>query len=353
MSRRSVFLRVVILLVLAAGGVWGLWRFAGPRTVTVAHPMRGTAVQAVYATGTVESSVTVRIAPQLGGRITELKADEGQAVKAGDVLARLDDRDMRASAGELRARAVYAQQQHERAEALVNQGWATRDRLDQARAERDAAQQAVKRIEDQLTFMTLTSAADGTIIRRDGEAGEYVPVNQPVFYLAKAGAPLRVTADVDEEDVPLVKAGQKVLIKADAFPREVFKGQVTEVTPKGDPVARSYRVRVTLPADTALQIGMTAETNIITVEHEKALMVPATALVGSMVWLEKDGRIGPGKLHIGVRGRDRVEILAGLGESSRVVLNPPPGMRDGDMVRAQLIELPAPGPSGPSQAAVR
>ena len=106
--------------------------------------------------------------------------------------------------------------------------------------------------------MALTTPADGQVIRRDGEVGDFIPSNQPVFYLAKSGSPLRISADVDEEDIPLVKAGDKVLIKADAFPDRIFDGQVSDVTPKGDPIARSYRVRIALPSDTALKIGMTA-----------------------------------------------------------------------------------------------
>ena len=118
--------------------------------------------------------------------------------------------------------------------------------------------------------MSLTTPADGQVIRRDGEVGDFIPSNQPFFYLAKSGSPLRISADVDEEDIPLIKAGDKVLIKADAFPDRVFDGQVSEITPKGDPVARSYRVRIALPPDTALKIGMTAETNIITKESPNA-----------------------------------------------------------------------------------
>ena len=112
--------------------------------------------------------------------------------------------------------------------------------------------------------------------------GDFIPVNQPVFYLAKAGVPLRISADVDEEDIPLVKVGQKVLIRSDAFPSRVFTGEVLEITPKGDPVARSYRVRIELPADTALMIGMTAETNIVTAEKQDALLVPASAVSGGI-----------------------------------------------------------------------
>ncbi len=257
--RPRVLLRPLLVLALIAAAAGAALQFSLPRSVTVVQPVRGPAVQAVYATGTVEATVTIRVAPQVAGRILELKADEGQTVKAGDILALLDGSDLRATLAELEARAKYAEQQFERIGALLKQGWATQEKFDQARAEVDAARHAARRITEQLTFMSLRTPADGQIIRRDGEAGDFIPINQPVFYLAKAGVPLRITADVDEEDIPLVKAGQKALIHSDAFPARVFTGQVVEITPKGDPVARNYRVRIELPAGTALMIGMTAE----------------------------------------------------------------------------------------------
>ena len=203
-----------------------------PRTVHVTYPEYGQAIQAVYATGTVEASVTIRVAPQIAGRLIELNADEGQSVKSTDILARFDDRDMRASVAELEARARYAEQQFQRTEALLKQGWVTRDKFDQSRSERDAASHAVRRATEQMSFMTLRTPADGQIIRRDGEVGDFIPTNQPVFYVAKDGVPLRIYADVDEEDIPLIKPGQKVLMKADAFPGHIFEGEVSEVIPR-------------------------------------------------------------------------------------------------------------------------
>jgi RND family efflux transporter MFP subunit len=294
-------------------------------------------VQAVYATGTVEASVTVRIAPQVSGRIVELAADEGQTVKAGSVLARLDDSDIRATVAELEARARYADQQFERVEALLKQGWVTREKFDQAKAEMDAAHHAARRAAEQMRFMSLTTPADGQVIRRDGEVGDFIPSNQPVFYLAKSGSALRISADVDEEDIPLVKAGNKVLIKADAFPDRVFNGQVSDVTPKGDPVARSYRVRIALPLDTELKIGMTAETNIVTKESPNALLVPATAIVGDSVWVVRDGRLVRLPVQTGIKGRDLVEIISGLGSDEAVAVNPPDGLEQGEKVRTQLV----------------
>ncbi|MGO9475295.1 MAG: efflux RND transporter periplasmic adaptor subunit [Rhodomicrobium sp.] len=337
--RRRSPLRPAVMLALASTALALAWQVSLPRTVTVAQAVRGPAIQAVYATGTVEASVTVRVAPQVAGRILELKADEGRPVKAGDVLARLDDNDLRASVGELEARAKYAEQQFERAGLLLKQGWATKEKFDQARSDMDAARQAARRAGELLTFMQLRTPTDGLIIRRDGEVGDYIPVNQPVFYLAKAGVPLRISADVDEEDIPLVKVGQRVLIRSDAFPSRVFTGTVIEITPKGDPIARSYRVRVELPADTALMIGMTAETNIVTSEKQDALQVPASAVSGTAVWVVRDGKLTRVPVQIGIKGRDRIEIAAGLANDDMVVVNPPKDLKAGRTVRVKLSHL--------------
>jgi RND family efflux transporter MFP subunit len=347
-GRYRLPVRAALALAVCLGLGWVLWGMLGGRTLTEVYPTRGLAVAAVYATGTVEASVTIRIAPQVAGRIVDLAADEGQTVKAGSVLARLDDSDIRATVAELEARARYAEQQYERIEALLKQGWVTRERFDQARSELDAAHHAVRRASEQMRFMALATPADGQVIRRDGEVGDFIPSNQPVFYLAKSGSPLRISADVDEEDIPLVKAGDKVLIKADAFPDRVFDGQVSDVTPKGDPIARSYRVRIALPSDTALKIGMTAETNIITKESPNALLVPATALEGDAVWVVRDGRPLRLPVQTGIKGRDRIEIVSGLGSDDAVVADPPEGLKPGEKVRTRLASTPgnAGGASG-------
>ena len=341
--RPRSLLRPLLVLAVIAAVAGAAWQLSRPRSVTVVLPARGSAVQAVYATGTVEATVTIRVAPQIASRILELKADEGQKVKAGDVLALLDGSDLRASQAELEARAKYAEQQFERIGQLLKQGWATQEKFDQARSELDAARHAARRIAEQLTFLSLRTPADGQIIRRDGEVGDFVPVNQPVFYLAKAGVPLRISADVDEEDIPLVRVGQKALIHSDAFPGRVFTGEVAEITPKGDPVARNYRVRIELPAGTALMIGMTAETNIVTAEKQDALTIPASAVSGGAFWVVRDGKLVRLPAQIGIKGRDRVEIESGLAEGDRVVIEPPQGLKAGEEVRVQLAA------TGPAQ----
>ena len=119
-----------------------------------------------------------------------------------------------------------------------------------------------ERAEAEAHYLDLVAPAAGTIIRRDGEIGQIIAADKPLLWMSCC-APLRVSAEVDEEDIAQVRPGQEVLIRADAFPGQIFHGTVQAITPKGDPVARTYRVRVSLPKDTPLMIGMTAETNIV------------------------------------------------------------------------------------------
>jgi RND family efflux transporter MFP subunit len=322
---------VVCIALAAAAMGWA----AKPLAVQVVQPSRGLAVRAVYATGTVEAGVTVRIAPRVAARLVELRVDEGEHVVAGQRLARLDDRDLRSVVAEAEAKARYAESQFARIENLARHGFATRDRVEQARAEQDAARAAVTRAREQVGFMSLTAPTAGVVIRRDGEVGDFVAVNQPLFFLAADGAPPRVDADVDEEDVIWLKPGQTVLVKADAFPDRVFEGTVAEITPKGDPLTRSYRVRVRLPASVPLKIGMTAETNIIVEERHDALTVPASALRKDGIWRVKNGQLDLVQVQVGVKGPDKVEILRGLGESEWIVAGAEGEFRQGQRVRTK------------------
>ena len=90
--------------------------------------------------------------------------------------------------------------------------------------------------------------------------------------------PLQVVAEVNEEDIPRVALGHAVLFRTDAFPDERLTGKVREITPMGDVVTKTYRIKVALPDDTPLKPGMSVEANIITREKPNALLVPADAV---------------------------------------------------------------------------
>jgi RND family efflux transporter MFP subunit len=335
MTRRR-FRRLPILLalavLLAAIAWWAVQHNA--REVEVARPTRGPAVEAVYATGTVEPEYWARITPVTPGRIAEILVREGQNVREGQPLARLDDREARARVGELEAKAAYWREQMARSQALAERGIRSKDLYEKDRSELNQVISAIAAARQRRSDLVVTSPIDGVVLRRDGEVGEVAGANDALFWVG-APRPLRITADVDEEDIARVAVGQKVLIKADAFPDRVLTARVDRVTPKGDPVNKTFRVRVALPDDTPLMVGMTAEINIVTAEKDDALLLPAAALVDGKVFVVEDGKAEPRPCSLGIRGRNTVEVIEGVGLGDLVLINPPAGLQAGERVRAK------------------
>jgi RND family efflux transporter MFP subunit len=318
--KKWILRALVVLLVAAAAGA-AVWWSAGPVPVSVAKAKTGPAVQAVYASGTVEPTVMMPIAPKQTGRLVELLADEGDEVEKGRKLAVFDSEELQQSAREWEARVRFAQSQYDRAAELYSRGVGTGVARDQARNELETARASLARVREQIANMVLRAPEDGQIIRRDGEPGQVFSPGETLFWMACC-APLRVSVEVDEEDIPKVEPGQEVLINADAFPEQVLRGQVSEITPKGDPVARSFRVRIGLPGDTPLMIGMTADCNIITRRKAEATLVPTGALVDGKVWLVSDGTVEQRTVVTGIAGNEWTEIESGLRPGETVALPP-------------------------------
>jgi membrane fusion protein, multidrug efflux system len=185
---------------------------------------------------------------------------------------------------------------------------------------------------EKLENYTITAPMDGVVLRWDGEIGEIAEPGQILFRVG-VPKPLQVVAEVNEEDIPRVAVGQKVLLRTDAFPVQPLEGTVREITPMGDPVAKTYRIRVALPNDTPLQIGMSVEANIVTREKPNALLVPADAVQDSTVYVIESERAERRLVDIGIRGTRAVEVLAGLAEGERVASPAPAGLSDGSRVR--------------------
>jgi len=325
--------RWIALLVALSIGAGAVYWLSAPPSVTVVHPRRGPAVQAVYATGTVEPTVMVPISAHSTARLVELNVDEGQTVAKGQVLARLEDDDLRRAVEVTEAEERYTKAELDRLGVLVGRQVVARSAYERARADWEKARAAAARAAAEAGYLQLVAPAGGTVIRRDGEIGQLIGANQTVFWLY-SNAPLRISAEVDEEDIAQVRAGQQVLIRSDALPGQTFHGQVQAVTPKGDPVARSYRVRISLTADTPLMIGMTTENNIVLRQSDDALLVPAGSVQQDTVWRVEDGRVSPQKVKIGAKGATEVEILDGVGEGDWVVAGPSPRLTAGQQVHA-------------------
>jgi|CXWL01.1.fsa_nt_gi RND family efflux transporter MFP subunit len=332
-----ISITVILLVLLTLGGK----RLFQGESIMVVHPARGTAVQAVYATGTVEPTVMMPIAPRSSARLLELKVDEGSAVIKDQLLAQLEDDDLQHSIKQFEAREEFAKKEYERNSVLIKSNSIPKKNYDQSKTDLEAAVQATQAAKAQADYLKLIAPADGLIIKRDGEIGQMIASNTPVFWLSCC-APLRISTEVDEEDISKVEVGQKVLIRADAFTGQVFHGKVQAITPKGDPIARSYRVRVEFTEETPLQIGMTAETNIIISEKNDAMLLPSSAVSQGKIWLIRDGKLTQQQVSVGAKGVEKTEITNGLDMNDSVVLNPSSDMKEGRKIRAVLTEQSKP-----------
>ena len=308
----------------------------GGSIVLVATPQLGPAVKAIYATGTVEAAVMLPIATRGSARLAELNVDEGAEVKKSQVLAKLESEDLQSSLAAARAREALAKSQYERAAALLAKQAISQQAYDKAKGDWEVAKADTSEAKAQSNFMNLVAPADGLVIRRDGEVGQLIAANQAVFWLA-ASAPLRITAEVDEEDIALVKIDQAVVVRADAFPGKVFNAKVQSITPKGDPISRSYRIRIALSEETPLRIGMTAETNIIVSERQNALLLPASAVKDGVVWVVRDSKLERRKITVGASGPAQIEALEGVSAQDMIVIDPDANFVSGAKVRFKLV----------------
>lgn len=289
------------------------------KTIETATPIYMPAVQAVYATGTVEPVQMIPISAKTPARIMSLEVDEGQQVVKGQLLAQLESEDLRQSLIEAEARLTQTQREFNRNQTLGKSGAISKAALDNARAEFEAAKAGAERVRAQLSYLQLLASEDGTIIRRDGEVGELASTTTPVFWMI-GGNQMRIETEVDEEDIALVKPGQDVAISADAFPGNIYNGKVISITPKGDPVARSYRVRVSLDEESPLLIGMTAETNIITQKKDRAMLVPLTAVKNNEIWVKSGNKFEKKAVTTGIKTDAQIEIVNGVADTDAIAI---------------------------------
>lgn len=338
-SRRPVTSWVAAAIV-AAAAIAGLWWVLTPAKVTAVLPFKGDAAEVVYATGVVEPRYWAKVSALARKRIIEMCQCEGRQVRKGDVLGRLDDLEERALLNELQARRDRLQEDADRMKGLVDRNITSRvtydEKLTQIR-EYDARILAQK---DRISDLELKSPVDGVVLRRDGEVGEIAgTANADVLFWVGQPKPLRVVAEVNEEDIAKVREGQKVLLRHEGFKSAPLDAVIGEITPKGDPATKTFRVYFTLPEDTPLKYGMSVEANIVVREAKGVTLLPAEAIRDGQVQVVDGGRLKRVPVKTGIKGTRNVEILDGLPTGSAGVLSPVrTEMKDGARVSPVLTK---------------
>lgn len=301
------------------------------RTVTIGTPYRGPIVQGVYGTGSVEADEEISLSFQLSGRLKSLFVEEGQGVKAGQLLAELDIDDEVASIENLRSAEENTLEIYKRKKILFSQKNTSLEQLQDAQTSYEQAH--FQRIQAQATLekSQMRAPIDGVIVRKDMQVGAVLQSDEVFLWLSPEKR--RITADVDEEYFPLLREGQIAQCQAPAFPDKVFAGKIYQITPKGDRTTRTYRIRLRPIAPyPSLSLGMTVETNVIVREDKHALLVPHQAYTSGSVWIVKDQHLTKRLVTIGVQNDTAVEILKGLSPYDKIVLSPRENMQEGQWV---------------------
>ena len=255
-------------------------------------------------------------------------------MKAGDVLARLDDSEERAALAEMEARRSRIDLDTQRIKSLVERNAATQTAYEQSITQLQEYDARISAQKDRIADLQLKAPMDGVVLRRDGEIGEIAGTTAAdVLFWVGQPKPLRVVADVNEEDIPRVRTGQKALLRSEGFKDVTLAGTVGDITPKGDPSTKTFRVYLNLPDDTPLRIGMSIEANIVSREKADALLLPAEAIVGDAAFILDGDRLRRKPVIIGIRGSRAVEILSGVNESDRIASPAKTDFVDGLRVR--------------------
>ena len=329
------YLVLLALVVIAGLLVWLGLGLRGTK-VTLATAARGPAADLVYATGYVEADDPISVSAQLTAPVKAVLVEEGTPVKRGQPLVVLDEGETRGLLAQAQAQAKGASLDEHRQLTLFGQGWVTGSARDAAVASADATHAAVSAAQAKLAQTTVRAGIDGVVLKRDVYPGDLATPGKELLELGDP-ARIRVTATVDERDIPRVRVGQKVVMSTDALPGRILSGHVRALTPGGDPNQRAFRVRIALdPAAggaVPLPFGLTLEINIVTRSETAALLVPEGALAGGRVWLVRDGRAHARAVSIGIHGGGKAEIRAGLAEGDTVIVNPPATLEEGARVR--------------------
>lgn len=379
MLRSRVHVRrwIIVALVLAGVAVLVGYLRLRPTPVTVEPVTRGRAIEAVYATGTVEPIERVIVKSRVAEHVASIEVKEGDRVVAGQLLARIDRsvRDLglsqartqltraREQAGRsspqlaalaaqvaaLRAQLDLATTELARSERLFAREAITRQELDTARSRVTQLAAQVQAADDQLRSAKVELAATarqlaaeveslateagetevrspiaGIVLSKSIDPGEAVTANQTLFEIADTSA-VRVELKVDEADIARVHDGARgspVALTFFAFPGRAFAGTVDTILPEPDRVRRSYTVKVRLDEPiAALRVGMTAEANIVIQRKDNVLLIPAEAVHGNLAWFVEHGRAVQRPVVLGINDLTRAELISGAAEGAYAIID--------------------------------
>jgi membrane fusion protein, multidrug efflux system len=335
--RRFATFALLALLLAGAGRV--LWWQRLP-VVAETEVAAGDVAEVVYATGVVEPVFWAKVVPKLRDRVVSHCQCEGHPVRKGDILVSLDDDEALAQLRELEGRLGYAARHLDRTNELARRNVTTADALERAQADVLQINALIAAQKERIDTYKLRAPMDGVVLRRDFEIGEIVSTSDVVAWVGQP-KPLRIVAEIAEEDVVAVAPGQSALLRHDGFKEARLEAKVDRLTPKGDTAQKTFRAYLSLPDGTPLRIGMSVEANIVLQARNGVLTLPVQAVRDNAVMV-RDGELLRRKtVATGLRDLNRIEITSGLAAGERIVASYAPGLREGQRTRLATETLRA------------
>lgn len=226
--------------------------------------------------GEVRARYEIPLAFRIGGKLLERKVDTGTAVKAGQVLARLDPADVRLAAGQAEAQHTLALAEAKRYRDLRARNFVSAAALDAKETALTSAAAQAGMARNQTAYATLSADHGGIVAAVLAEPGQVVSAGQPVLRIARDGE-REIAIALPETAVTGLKPGTTATISLWSG-AQTYQGQLRELSPAADPATRTYAARVSvLDADASLALGMTASVRF-TATSGSAPVVPLAAL---------------------------------------------------------------------------
>jgi len=295
------------------------------------------AVAASYTgTAALEPRAESQVVAKTSGVALQVLVEEGQKVRAGQPLVRLDPDRARLTLAQTEAEMRKLENNYQRATRLVDKQLVSAAEVDQLKYDVENARAQYRMAALELSYTTVLAPISGVIASRSIKDGNFVQINTPIFRIVDDSR-LEATLNVPERELATLKAGQPVLLVADALPGKQFTGVVDRVAPVVDSGSGTFRV-ICAFADAAatLQPGMFGRIRIDYDQRTDALVVPRLALLEDgdpAVFRVREGKVARVPVKLGYAEGQWVEIRDGLKEGDQVVTAGKVALRDGTEVQ--------------------
>ncbi|MGQ4583549.1 efflux RND transporter periplasmic adaptor subunit [Lysobacter sp. F60174L2] len=286
-------------------------------------------------TAPLEAPAESQVVAKTSGVALQVLVEEGDVVRAGQVLVRLDSARAELQAAQTAAQMHKLQNQFARAEKLASERLIAASDYDQIRYDLANARAANRLANLELSYANVTSPISGVVASVSPKPGNFVQINTPIVRIVDTSE-LEAVLNVPERELATMKQGLPVKLKVDALPGKTFEGVVDRISPVVDAGSGTFRVIATFDSQDVLQPGMFGRIGIDYDQRANATVVPRSALLegtdDAAVFALRDGKVARVPVKLGYIDGEWAEIREGLKLGDRVVVAGKSALRDGSEV---------------------